>query len=58
MKTERLGITMLTSDKQQQQQLFYGPLSGTTQVSRYQKKHSPTRHPEFTCQPHVYPQVE
>jgi len=31
---------------QQQQQLFYGPLSGTTRVSRYQKKHSPTRHPD------------
>jgi len=23
-------------------QLFYGPLSGTTQVGRYQKRHSPT----------------
>ena len=32
--------------KQQQQQSFYGPLSGTTQVSRYQKKHSPTHHPD------------
>ena len=30
----------------QQQQPFYGPLSQTTQVSRYQKKHSPT---------HTYP---
>ena len=30
----------------QQQQPFYGPLSGTTQVSRYQKKHSPTHHPD------------
>jgi len=28
-----------------QQQPFYGPLSGTTRVSRYQKKHSPTHHP-------------
>ena len=28
------------------QQPFYGPLSGTTQVSRYQKKHSPTHHPD------------
>ena len=27
-------------------QLFYGPLSGTTRVSQYQKKHSPT---------HIYP---
>jgi len=26
----------------QQQQLFYGPLSRTTRVSRYQKKHSPS----------------
>jgi len=33
--------------KQQQQQPFYGPLSGTTRVSRYhQKKHSPTHHPD------------
>ena len=31
---------------QQQQQLFYGPLSGTTRVSRYQKKRSPTHHPD------------
>jgi len=30
----------------QQQQPFYGPLSGTTWVSRYQKKHSPTHHPD------------
>jgi len=30
----------------QQQQSFYGPLSGTTWVSRYQKKHSPTHHPD------------
>ena len=33
------------SVSQQQQQPFYGPLSGTTRVSRYQKKHSPTHHP-------------
>ena len=32
--------------KQQQQQPFYSPLSGTTRVSRYQKKHSPTHHPD------------
>ena len=25
---------------------FYGPLSGTTWMSRYQKKHSPTHHPD------------
>ena len=29
-----------------QQQPFYDPLSGTTRVSRYQKKHSPTHHPD------------
>jgi len=28
------------------QQLFYGPLSRTTQVSQYQKKHSSTHHPD------------
>jgi len=28
------------------QQPFYGPLYGTTQVSQYQKKHSPTHHPD------------
>jgi len=28
------------------QQPFYGPLSRTTRVSRYQKKHSPTQHPD------------
>jgi len=28
------------------QQPFYGPLSGTTRVSRYQKKHSPTHRPD------------
>jgi len=27
-------------------QPFYGPLSRTTRVSRYQKKHSPTHHPD------------
>jgi len=31
---------------QQQQRPFYSPLSGTTRVSRYQKKHSPTHHPD------------
>ena len=30
----------------QKQQPFYGPLSGSTRVSRYQKKHSPTHHPD------------
>ena len=32
--------------EQQQQQSFYGPLPGTTRVSRYQKEHSPTHHPD------------
>jgi len=31
--------------KHNTQQPFYGPLSGTTRVSLYQKKHSPTHHP-------------
>jgi len=30
----------------QQQQPFYGPLSGTTRVRWYQKKYSPTHHPD------------
>jgi len=35
-----LGLKLFpTLKQQQQQQPFYGPLSGTT---RYQKKHSPT----------------
>jgi len=33
-------------NQQQHTQPFYGPLSGTTRVSRYQKKHPPTHHPE------------
>jgi len=37
--------TILTKTTQQQQP-FYGPLSGTTRVSRYQKKHSPTHYPD------------
>jgi len=32
-----------TDQQQQQQQPFYGPLSGTTWAHRYQKKHSPTQ---------------
>jgi len=36
----------IATPKQQQQQSFYGPLSGTTRVSQYQKKHSPTHHPD------------
>jgi len=31
-----------------QQQSFYGPLSGTNRVSRYQKKHSPTHQPSWS----------
>jgi len=33
-----------SGEKQQQQQPFYGPWSGTTRVSQYQKKNSPTHH--------------
>jgi len=32
--------------QQQQQQPFYSLLFGTTRVSQYQKKHSPTQHPD------------
>jgi len=44
MSTNCLRSLELCSNTQQQP--FYGPLSGTTQVSRYQKKHSPTHHPD------------
>jgi len=37
----------LFTEQQQQQQLFYGPFSRTTQVSQYQKKHSPTHQSSF-----------
>ena len=37
---------VLMIQQQQQQEPFYGSLSGTTQVSRYKKKHSPTHHPD------------
>ena len=30
----------------EQQQPFYGPLSRTTRMSQYQKKHPPTHHPD------------
>jgi len=33
-------------NNRQQQQPFYGPLSRTTRVRRYQKKHLPTHHPD------------
>ena len=39
-------IKAVSVQQQQQQQPFYGPLSGTTRVSWYQKKHSPTNHPD------------
>ena len=47
------------SQKQQQQQPFYDPLSGTTRVSRCQKKHSPTHtypdhQPSFASLLHYY----
>jgi len=32
-------------EEEEEEQPFYCPLSGTTRVSRYQKKHSPTHHP-------------
>jgi len=35
-------ILIVTSPITQHTQLFYDPLSGTTRVNRYQKKHSPT----------------
>jgi len=38
-----LVICIITTHTQQP---FYVPLSGTTRVSRYQKKHSPTHHPD------------
>ena len=40
------STTLQQQQQQQQQQPFYGPLSRTTQMSRYQKKHSPTHHPD------------
>jgi len=43
---QRLFRLKQQQQQQEQQQPFYGPLSGTTRVSRYQKKHSPTHHPD------------
>ena len=37
------AVTLPRRD-QQQPQPFYSPLSGTTRVIRYQKRHSPTHH--------------
>ena len=34
------------ADNNNNNRTFYGPLSGTTRVSRYQKKHSPTHQPD------------
>jgi len=46
LRSVHLFFTQFTLLQQQrQQQPFYGPLSGTTRVSWYQKKHSPTHHP-------------
>jgi len=42
----KFAVLLEKNHNKQQQQLFYGPLSGTTRVSRYQKKHSPTHHPD------------
>ena len=39
-------VISLQQQQQQQQRPLYGRLSGTTRVSRYQKKHSPTHHPD------------
>jgi len=36
------GQTFRLTGNNKQQQSFYGPLSRTTRVSQYQKKHSPT----------------
>jgi len=45
---ENIGTfgTLESLEQQQHQQSLYGPLSVTTRVSRYQKKHSPTQHPD------------
>ena len=43
-KWDRCDLYLMCNTTQQQP--FYGPLSGTTRVSRYQKKHSPTLHPD------------
>jgi len=39
-------MAKLSTQQQQQQPPLYSPLSGTTRVSQYQKKHSPTHHPD------------
>jgi len=43
-KTGNQSVNQATNTTQQRP--FYVPLSGTTRVSRYQKKHSPTHHPD------------
>jgi len=40
------GSSLPSLSRKTKQQSFYGPLSGTTRVSRYQKKYSPTHHPD------------
>jgi len=58
-KVGRIGLGLdVMGWKQQQQQPFNGLLSGTTQVSWYQKKHSPTHtyhdhQPSFIIFPHL-----
>ena len=44
--TEKVSDLTTQQQQQQQQQPFYGPLSGTTRVREYQKKRSPTHHPD------------
>jgi len=41
-----LHVTAICETVYTTQQPFYGPLSRTTRVIRYQKKHSPTYHPD------------
>jgi len=43
-KMQGFAHTEAVTTLQQQQRSFYGPLSGTTRVSQYQKKHSPNHH--------------
>jgi len=43
---KRLARKNVSEQPQQEQQPFSGPSSGTTRVSWYQKKHSPTHYPD------------
>jgi len=51
---QRLKMPRATTHTQQQP--FYGPLSVTIRVSRYQKKHSPANHPDHHPTPISLPQ--